>query len=153
MSDSLRLHGLQPPRLLRPWDFPGKNTGVGCHRLLQGIFLTQGLNPGLPHCRSTLYLLSRQGKEYKWKLRLLNLQGVWGKRLRDFASWSWFLLGHQVICGADFRLKLETAQHPSQFRALGIWPAFSWHSTCTCTHCNRNILMVGRGCAHGSRLR
>ena len=33
-------------RLLCPWDFPGKNTGVGCHSLLQGIFLTQGLNPG-----------------------------------------------------------------------------------------------------------
>ena len=35
MSDSLRPHGLQPITLLRPWDFPGKNTGVGCHRLLQ----------------------------------------------------------------------------------------------------------------------
>ena len=37
-----------------PWDFPGKNTGVGCHFLLQGIFPTQGLNPGLPHCRQML---------------------------------------------------------------------------------------------------
>ena len=36
---------------LPPWDFPGKNTGVGCHFLLQGIFPTQGLNSGLPHCR------------------------------------------------------------------------------------------------------
>ena len=35
MSDSLRPHGLQPTRLLRPWDFPGKSTGVGCHCLLQ----------------------------------------------------------------------------------------------------------------------
>ena len=33
------------------WNSPGKNTGVGCHFLLQGIFLTQGSNPGLPHCR------------------------------------------------------------------------------------------------------
>ena len=33
--DSLRPHGLQPTRLLRPWDFPGKSTGVGCHCLLQ----------------------------------------------------------------------------------------------------------------------
>ena len=41
-------------RLLHPWDFPGKNTGAGCHFLLQGIFLTQGLNVGLPHCRQTL---------------------------------------------------------------------------------------------------
>ena len=39
---------------LRPWDSPGKNTGVGCHFLLQGIFPTQGLNPGLPACRQTL---------------------------------------------------------------------------------------------------
>ena len=43
-------------------DSPGKNTGVGCHALLQGIFPTQGLNPGLPHCRQILYHLSYQGK-------------------------------------------------------------------------------------------
>ena len=39
--------GLQPTRLLRPWDSPGKNTGVGCHLLLQGIFPTQESNPRL----------------------------------------------------------------------------------------------------------
>ena len=38
-----------------PWDSPGKNNGVGCHFLLQGIFPTQGSNPGLPHFRQTLY--------------------------------------------------------------------------------------------------
>ena len=43
----LRPHGQQPTRLRRPWDFPGKNTGVGCHFLLQGIFPTQESNPGL----------------------------------------------------------------------------------------------------------
>ena len=42
-------------------DSPGKNTGVGCHALLQGIFPTQELNPGLPHCRWILYHLSHQG--------------------------------------------------------------------------------------------
>ena len=42
-------------------DSPGKNTGVGCHLLLQGIFPTQGLNPGLPHCGWILYCLSHQG--------------------------------------------------------------------------------------------
>ena len=42
-------HGLEPTRFLCPWKFPGKNTGVGCHFLLQGSFLTQGLNPGLLH--------------------------------------------------------------------------------------------------------
>ena len=55
MSDSLQSHGLWPIRLLCPWDFPGKSAGVDCRILLQGIFLTQGLNPGLPHCRQTLY--------------------------------------------------------------------------------------------------
>ena len=44
MSDSLQPHGLGLTRLLCPWDFPGKNTGVDCHFLLQGIFLTQGFN-------------------------------------------------------------------------------------------------------------
>ena len=62
MSDSLRPHGLWPTRLLCPWDSPGKSTGVGCHYLLQGIFPTQGSNPGLPHCRQMLYRLSHQGR-------------------------------------------------------------------------------------------
>ena len=49
----------------RQWNAPGKNTEVGCHFLLQGIFLTQGSNPGLPHCRWTFYQLSLQGSQYK----------------------------------------------------------------------------------------
>ena len=44
MSDSVRPHRRQPTRLPRPWDSPGKNTGVGCHALLQVIFPTQGSN-------------------------------------------------------------------------------------------------------------
>ena len=61
ISDSLRPHGLSPARLLHPWDFPSKNTGVGCHFLLQGIFPTQALNPCLLLCRQVLYNLSHQG--------------------------------------------------------------------------------------------
>ena len=49
-------------RFLHPWEFPGKNTGVGCHFLLQEIFPTQGLNPGLLHCRQTLYHVRHQGR-------------------------------------------------------------------------------------------
>ena len=49
VSGSLRPHGLQPARLLCPWDSPGKNTRVGCYFLLQGIFQTQGSNPRLLH--------------------------------------------------------------------------------------------------------
>ena len=48
-------------RLLCPWDSPGKNSAGCCHFFLQGIFLTQGLNPGLPRHRQTLYLLSHLG--------------------------------------------------------------------------------------------
>ena len=54
VSDSLWSHRLQPARLLCPWDSPGKNTGVGCHFLLQGIFPMQGSNLSL------LHLLHRQ---------------------------------------------------------------------------------------------
>ena len=45
-------------------EFSSKNTGVGCHFLLQGLFPTQGSNPGLPHCRQTLYPLSHQGSHH-----------------------------------------------------------------------------------------
>ena len=48
-------------------DSPGKNTGVGCHDLLQGILPTQGSNPGLPHCRCILYCLSHQGSLRIWE--------------------------------------------------------------------------------------
>ena len=47
VSNSLQRHGLQPTSTLCPWNSPGKNTGVGCYFLLQGIFLTQGSNPQL----------------------------------------------------------------------------------------------------------
>ena len=59
MPVSLQPHGLQATRLLCPWNSPGKNTGVGSLSFLQGIFPTQGLNPGLLHCRHILYRLSR----------------------------------------------------------------------------------------------
>ena len=49
VSEALRPRGLRPVRLLCPWDAPGKNTGVGCHFLLQGIFSTLGSNLCLLH--------------------------------------------------------------------------------------------------------
>ena len=56
VSDSLWSHGL-----CSQWNSPDQNTGVGSHSLLQGIFPTQGWNPGLPHCRRILYQLSHKG--------------------------------------------------------------------------------------------
>ena len=55
VSDSLRPHGLYSP-----WNSPGQNTEVGSLSLLQGIFPSQGSNPGLPHGRQTLYQLSHK---------------------------------------------------------------------------------------------
>ena len=49
------------PHLYSPWNSPGQNTGVGSLSLFQGIFPTQGLKPGLPHCRWILYQLSLKG--------------------------------------------------------------------------------------------
>ena len=50
-----------PTRLLCPWNSPGRNAGVGCHALLQGIFPTQGWNLGRLHCRRVLHRLNHDG--------------------------------------------------------------------------------------------
>ena len=71
VCDSLWLHGLQPTRLLCPWNSPGKNTGVGSHSLLQGIFLTSNL--GLLHCRQTVYSLSH------WRIPMIQKKKKWVK--------------------------------------------------------------------------
>ena len=94
VSDSKRCYGLQPARLLSPWDSPGKNTGVGSHVLLQGVFPTQGLKPHLLqllHCRWVLYLLSHQGSPL-----LLDIQAhlsVYWQTLHEPAS-----LGRRHCC-------------------------------------------------------
>ena len=75
VSNSLRPHGLYSP-----WHSPSQNTGVGSLSLLQGIFATQGLNPGLLHCRQILYQLSHKGSpSYKVSINntmLFCLRGV-----------------------------------------------------------------------------
>ena len=70
VSDSLRPYGLQPARLLCPWDSPDKNTRVDCCALLQGIFLTQGSNLHLLHSGQILYCLSYQDQNQ-------NLAGIY----------------------------------------------------------------------------
>ena len=57
VSESLRPHGIYSPQ-----NSPGQNTGVGSLSLLQGIFPTQGSNPGLLHCRRILYQLRQEGR-------------------------------------------------------------------------------------------
>ena len=68
MSDSL-----QPHELYSPWNSPGQSPRVGGLFLLQGIFPTQGLNPGLWHCRQILYQLSHKGSPISIQKYLLSI--------------------------------------------------------------------------------
>ena len=67
MSDSLWPHGLYIP-----WNSPGQNAGVGSLSLLQGVFPTQGSDPGLPHCRQILYQLSHKGRHKEDVVHIYN---------------------------------------------------------------------------------
>ena len=70
---------------LCPWDFPGNSTGVDCHFLLQGIFLTQGSNRGLPRCRQMLYHLSHQGSQRSCGFIVL----TWTTRSNSHSFFCW----------------------------------------------------------------
>ena len=76
MSDSLSPRGTVPLKLLCPSDSPGKNTGVGCHALLQGIFLTQDSNPHLnsPALEGGFFTISAT-----WEAQLQ--QHIWQKKV------------------------------------------------------------------------
>ena len=97
VSDSLQPHGLYSP-----WNSPGQNTGVGNLSLLQGIFPTQGSNPGLPHCRQILYQLS-----YKWSSRILEwVVYPFSRRSSQPRNWT------RVSCIADgFSINWTTRDH------------------------------------------
>ena len=88
MPNSLRPHRLRPTRLLCPWGLPGKDTGVGCHFLLQRIFPTQGLNLGLLHCRQILYRLSYKGKADSLEKTLM-LGKIEGRKTRGWQRIRW----------------------------------------------------------------
>ena len=92
MSDSLQLHGLYSP-----WNSPSQNTGVGSFSLLQGIFPTQGSNPGLSHCRWILYQLSHKGSP-------------WG---RDYCPNSKHLLQATQKSLLNFWMRVCLKPHPS----------------------------------------
>ena len=94
MSDSLWPHGLYASRLLCPWDFAGKNTGVGWHFLLQGICLTQSASPSL---QADSILLSHQGSTFiililflplLWTEKPGGLQSIGSHRVRhEWSDW------------------------------------------------------------------
>ena len=89
MSDSLQPFGPQPSMFLCQWDSPGRNTAVGSRSLLQGIFLTQGLNLGILLCRQILYHLPAVKPPGKPNRNLL-FHSSGGKKSRCLLGW--FLL-------------------------------------------------------------
>ena len=107
LSDSFLPRRLYPTTLLHPWDFASKSTGVACHFLLQRIFPTQGQNPGLPHCRQTLYRLSHQGSPTKTKLQfLLSQNEILSQSFRDQ-----MISTSQVIVLIDICHPLKESNH------------------------------------------
>ena len=89
-------NSLQP--LYSPRNSPGQNTGVGSCSLLQGIFPTQGSNPGLPHCRQILYQLSHQGSP-----RILHWVAF---PFSSGSSWSWNWTRVSCVAGRFFTTEL-----------------------------------------------
>ena len=109
-------------------DSPGKKTGVGYHALLQGIFPTQGTNPGLQHCRQILYYLSHQGSP-----RLLEWVAYpfskGSSHLRNQTRVSWWILYQLSNHGSPYH------QINVQFWKLNSWEYFP--HTCQC--CWKNL--------------
>ena len=103
--------GLCDASLLCPWDFPGKNTGVGCCFLLQGIFLTQGRNPRLLH----------------WQVESLPLSH---ECVLSFTVYSSQL---RILLTCRFRFsRCEAEPEILQFKALGVAPVLGPGSTRSC---------------------
>ena len=107
--------------LLCPWDFPDKNTGVGSHFLLQGIFLTQELNPSLLH----LYCLNHQGLNHKLYFFFLNkiTRGCVGafemSCIGEKGRWKLDpVLGSVHICRWGFGNHLTSQEYPRRIRKI-----------------------------------
>ena len=111
-------------------DSPGKNTGVGCHAFLQGIFPTQGLNPGLPHCRQILYHLSHQGSPPEGSMftshvlqMIVSLLPV--RRLILCCLWYCFFLASFSCCS-------ESPEQPPLWRPCTVARVCALHNTKRC---------------------
>ena len=121
-----------PSRLLCPWNSPGKNTGVGCHALLQGIFPTRGTNLGLLHCRQILYHLSHLGNpketstSIQWNTSEATEISYWNMQQHGWISNAWWNL-------EEAKLKKATDS---------VIP-FTWHYVQVKNRQTQNRLVVG----------
>ena len=88
VSDSLWPHGLYSPPGSSPWDFPGKNTGVGYHFLLQGIFPTQRSKLCLLHWQVGSFTAEPPAKLHLWSLKSCKLNGICIVMTQENSHWS-----------------------------------------------------------------
>ena len=117
MSDSLKPHGLYSS-----WSPLGQYTGVGSPSLLQGIFPTQGSNPGLPHCRQILYQLSHKGESWTikksehWRIDAFELW-CWRRFLR--VPWTARWLNQSILREISTENSLEGLMMKLKFQHFG----------------------------------
>ena len=117
MSDSLQPHGLQSTRLYCPLDFPGKNTRVRCHFLLQGIFLTLGLNPCLlSSALAGSFFTTEPPRKPKIKLgtNLKCWQGCWETGSLVYCWWEWKMFSHSGKQSGGFLWNKTCNYHMTQ---------------------------------------
>ena len=132
VSNSLRPHGVSP------WNSPCQNTGVGSLSLLQGIFPTQGSNPGLPYCRQILYQLSHKGSPriLEWVAYPISSRSSWPR------NWT----GASCIAGGFFTNWDMREAHQQDGRqgkgAFKIKPQ-GWKRSPAQVGCMRQLLRAG----------
>ena len=142
VSDSLWPHGLQPARLLCPWNSPDKNTGVSSHFFLQGIFPTWESSLGLLHCKQIPYYLSHQGSPFycivisimlivtlhdiqKWALRYCSEANLFTAYMKINLNQLFCVLSSILVivqwCIISFLAQIVAVSHWSLGALLG-WP-------------------------------
>ena len=141
MSDSLRPHGLQPARLLCSWNCPGKNTGLGCHSLLHGIFPDPGIEPASPALAVAFFATAPPGK-LNWRVRVFPMDwqvagGLVGRggagngrqHWTDILPSAWRdtrqLWGEEAQTGDSMVFSAARGKNSS-----GRWGACSWGALC-----------------------
>ena len=110
-SRSVMSNSLRPCRLYSPWNSPGQNTGVGSLSLFQGIFPTQGSNPGIPHCRWILYQLSYL-ITIIWSFISSNISSVaiWSSPLSTGNRFTSHLLSGTALFSIKIKLKFKNGK-------------------------------------------
>ena len=121
------------PKVLCPWDFPDKNTGVGCHVLLQGIFPTQESNLGLLHCRQILHHWdSWEAPNCRWLCLYMHISSIIVKVLTlesdrySYRFQLWYLIARENWAKASLSHELLKCKSENETDSLWWMMSDSW---------------------------